>query len=146
MGIPLGTTYTNPIDIGLNAVTKTWVGFIKVHLLNPKQDGMTLLNGHRAFVMKMADGENVIGKIEKLYKLVTKARNLWLHLKGKSLRHTQAFIIFESLVQENYYSGHQHEFMGLTKPELDRNFVFLTFTIEEAKDAILKEGLTYNNE
>ena len=36
--------------------------------------------------------------------------------------------------------------MGLTKPELDRNFVFLTFTMEEAKNVILKEGLTYNNE
>ena len=65
MGIPLGTTYTNPIDIGLNGVTKTWAGFLKVHLLNPKQDGMALFNGHRAFVIKMVDGEKVIGKIEK---------------------------------------------------------------------------------
>ena len=112
MGISLGTTYTNPIDIGLNAVTKTWARFIKVHLLNPKQDGMALLNGHRAFVMKMADGKKVIGKIEKRYELVTKARNLRLHLKGETLCHTQAFTIFESLIQENYYSGYQHEFMG----------------------------------
>lgn len=88
MGIPLGTTYTNPIDIGLNAVTKIWAGFLKVHLLNPKLDDMALLNGHRAFVMKMADGEKVIGKIEKWYELVTKARNLRLHLKDESLRHT----------------------------------------------------------
>ena len=112
MDIPLGTAYTNPIDIGLNAVTKTWAGFVKVHLLNLKQDAMALLNGHRAFVMKMAGGEKVVDKIEKWYELVTKARNLRLHLKGETLRHTQAFTIFELLVQENYYSGYQHEFMG----------------------------------
>jgi len=32
MEIPLGTRYSNPIDIGTNAVTKNWAGFIKIHL------------------------------------------------------------------------------------------------------------------
>ena len=146
MDIPLGTVYSNPIDIRLNAVTKTWAGFIKVHLQNPTLDGMALFNGNRAFVMTMVDGERVIGKIEKGYELGTKARNLRVHLKGEILRHVEAFIIFESLVQESYYMGHQHEFMGLTKPEFDRNFAFLTFTTEEARNIVLKEGLTYNNE
>ena len=36
--------------------------------------------------------------------------------------------------------------MGLTKPELDKNFVFLTFVTEEARDIVLHAGLTYNNE
>ena len=146
MDISLGSTYANPIDIGINAVTKNWAGFIKVHLLHPLQDGMALLKGHRAFVMTMEDGEKVIGKIEKGYELVTKARNLRLHLKGETLRNEHAFSIFESLVQESYYSGHQHEFMGLTKPELDKIFAFVTFTMEEARDTVLKDGLIYNNE
>jgi hypothetical protein len=146
MDIPLGSTYANPIDVGINAVTKNWAGFIKVHLLHPLQDSMALLKGHRAFVMAMEDGEKVIGKIEKGYELVTKARNLRLHLKGETLRYEQAFTIFESLVQESYYNGHQHEFMGLTKPELDKIFAFVTFTTEEARDTVLKDGLIYNNE
>ena len=35
--------------------------------------------------------------------------------------------------------------MGLTKPELDKNFVFLTLTTEEARDLIFKDGLTFNH-
>ena len=146
MDIPLGSTYSNPIDIGINAVTKNWAGFIKVHLKNPQQDGMTLLRGHRAFTMKMEDGEMTIGKVEKCFELAAKARSLRLHLKGENLRHEHASTIFESLVQESYYNGHQHEFMGLAKPEVDKIFVFLTLTTEETRDTILSEGLAYNNE
>ena len=146
MDIPLGTIYSNPIDIGINAVTKNWAGFIKVHLKNPQLDGLSLLKGNRAFVMQMEDGEKVIGKIEKGYELATKARNLRLHLKGETLRHENASTIFECLVQNSYYNGHQHEFMGLTKPEFDKNFAFLTLTTEEAREVVLKEGLHYNNE
>ena len=36
--------------------------------------------------------------------------------------------------------------MGFTKPELDKNFIFLTFAMEEARYIVLREGLTYNNE
>jgi hypothetical protein len=146
MDISLGTTYSNPIDVGINAVTKNWAGFIKVHLLNPLQDGMALLKGHRAFVLEMEDGVKTIGKVEKGFELVTKARNLRIHLKGETLRHECASTIFDSLVRESYYNGLQHEFMGLTKPELEKNFAFLTLVTEEARDIILNEGLTYNSE
>lgn len=63
-----------------------------------------------------------------MYELVTKARNLRLHLKGETLRHAHASTIFESLVHESYYSDQQHEFMSFAKPELGENFAFLTFT------------------
>ena len=36
--------------------------------------------------------------------------------------------------------------MGLTKPEFDKNFAFLTLTTEEAQDIILMEWLTFNHE
>ena len=65
MEIPLGTTYSYLIDIGLNAVTKNWAGFIKIHLQQPQRDGIALLQGHRAFVMEMEDDERTIGKVEK---------------------------------------------------------------------------------
>ena len=146
MNIPLGSTYSNPIDIGTNAVTKNWAGFIKVHLKNPQQDGMALLKGHRAFVMQMEDGVRTIGKVEKGYELASKARSLRLHLKGEKLCYEHACTIFEFLVQESYYNGHQHEFMGLAKPELEKNFAFLTLTTEDTRDIVLREGLVYNNE
>ena len=95
--------------------------------------------------MEMEDGVSIIGKIEKGYDLVTKARNFRLHLKGESLRHEKAFNIFEALVQKNYYSGKQHEFMGLTKPELDENFALFTLTTEEARDIMLKDKFVFNH-
>ena len=146
MEMPLGTTYSNPIDIGTNAVTKQWAGFIKVHLLHPQRDGIALLQGHRAFVMEMEDGEKVIGKVEKGFELMSKARNLRLYIKGETFRHKHASRIFEEIVRESYYTGRQHEFMGLTKPELDKTFAFLTLTTEEARDSVLNEGITFNHE
>ena len=146
MDIPLGTAYSNPIDIGLNAITKNWAGFIKIHLQHPQRDGLALLQGSRAFAMEMEDGEMVIGKVEKGYELATKARNLRLHLKGESIRHAHAFDILEAIVRESYYAGKPHEFMGLTKPELDKNFAFLTLTTEEARDLVLMEGIIFNHE
>ena len=139
MEIPLGTTYSNPIDIGINAVTKNWAGFVKIHLQHPQRDGIALLQGHRAFVMEMEDGERVIGKVEKGFELTSKARNLRLHIRGETLRHTQASQVFEEIVRESYYTGRQHEFMGLTKPELDKTFAFLTLTTEDARDLVLNE-------
>jgi hypothetical protein len=43
MNMPLGSAYTNPVDIGINTVTKNWAGFIKLHLQNPMRDDLTLL-------------------------------------------------------------------------------------------------------
>jgi hypothetical protein len=65
---------------------------------------------------------------------------------GSHIRHEHAFDIFEAIVREIYYAGKQHEFMGLAKPELERDFAFLTLTTEEARDLVLKEGLTFNHE
>lgn len=96
--------------------------------------------------MKMEDWDIVIGKVEKWFELTTKATYLRLHLKGESLRHEHAFNVFETIVQESYYTGRQFEFMGLTKPEVNKNFAFLTLTTEEARDHILKDGLAFNHE
>jgi hypothetical protein len=90
MDMSLGTAYTNPIDIGINTVTRNWAGFIKLHLQHPMCDGLALLRGERAFVMTMGDGESIIGKAEKGFELVTKAKNLRLHLKGETLRNHSA--------------------------------------------------------
>lgn len=73
MNIHIGSNYTNPLDIGLNIITKNWVGLINLHLKYLHKDGLALLKGERAFVMEMEDGEKVIGKIEKGFELATKA-------------------------------------------------------------------------
>ena len=146
MNIPLGTKYSNPIDIGINTVTRNWSGFIKLHLLHPRQDGLALLRGERPFVMIMGDGEKVIGKVEKGFHLLTKAKNMRLHLKGEAFRDKTAVEILQTLMQESYYDGREIEILSLTKSDVERNFAFITFTTEEARDDILSNGLVYHSE
>ena len=146
MNIPLGMSYSNPVDIGINTVTRNWAGFIKIHLSNPKRDGLALLRGERAFVMTMGDGERVIGKVEKGFELITKARNMRLHLKGEVLRDHTSTDILRSIVRDSYYDGREIEILSLTKSDNDKDFAFLTLTTEEARADILNNGLTYHSE
>ena len=146
MNIPLGTAYSNPIDIGINTVTRNWAGFIKLHLQHPKRDGLALLRGERAFIMTMGDGERVIGKVEKGFELITKAKNMRLHLKGEALRNNSAVDILRSLMGESYYDGREIEILSLTKSEVERDFAFITLTTEEARTEILTNGLIYHSE
>ena len=145
MNILLGNTYSNPIDIGINTVTQNWAGFIKLHLKRPKLDGLALLRGERAFVMTMGDGERVIGKVEKGFELITKAKNMRLHLKGATLRGSMAIDILRTLMSESYYEGREVEILLLTKADEEKDFAFLTLTTEEAREEILTNGLTYHS-
>lgn len=88
----------------------------------------------------------VIGKVEKGFELNTKARNLRLHLKGDTLHNQPAHSIFQTIVYESYYEGKQIEFLNLTKPEITKDFVFLTLVSEEARDSLLSSGITYAHE
>jgi hypothetical protein len=144
MNMPLGTTYSNPIDIGINTVTRNWSGFIKIHLQFPMRDGLALLRGERAFVMTMGDGERVIGKVEKGFELITKAKNMRLHLKGEALRNHTTLAILRSLMKDFYYDGREVEILSLTKADTERDFAFITLTTEEARNDILTNGLTFN--
>jgi hypothetical protein len=48
----------------------------------PLIDKLVILRGDYAFVMQLLDdGEQIIGNVEKLFKLVTKVKNLQLHIK-----------------------------------------------------------------
>lgn len=65
--------------------------------------------------MPMEDGLKVIGKMEKGFKLITKARNFQLHLNGDTLRDNPTYSIFQNILRERYYKGKQFKFLNLTK-------------------------------
>ena len=85
MNILLGTYYSSPIDIGLNQIIKNRVGFLKLHLKHPLKDELTLLRAECVFVVDFEGGKRVINKVEMSFVLVTKVRNLQLHIKGDIL-------------------------------------------------------------
>lgn len=65
MNILLGTDYSSPIDIGLNQITESWADFVKLYLKHMLEDGIALLKGERAFVMKLEGEERVIANLKK---------------------------------------------------------------------------------
>ena len=146
MKVPLGTSYSNPVDIGINTITRNWAGFIKIHLLHPKRDALALLRGDGTFVMTMGDEERIIGKVGKYFELITKARNMRLHLKGEVLRDHSATDILRSIMRDSYYDGREIEILSLTKSDTDKDFAFITLTIEETCEDILNNGLVYHSE
>ena len=66
MYIPIGTTNSNPIDIGINTIRRNWARFIEIHLQYPKQDKLASLHMKETFIMIMADKQIVIGKVENV--------------------------------------------------------------------------------
>ena len=146
MCMPLRSTYSSPIDIGINTVTRNWAGFIKLHLQHPENDGLALLRGERAFVLTMGDGEQVIGKVEKGFEFIMKARNMRLHLKGDTLRNNSAVDILRIIMAEAYYDGREVEILSFTKSEVEKDFAFITLTTEESRNDILTNGLIYRPE
>ena len=59
-----------------------WTGSLKLHHKHPLKDRLKLLRGEHAVVMQLEEGERIIGKVEKGFKLVTKVQNLQLLIKG----------------------------------------------------------------
>lgn len=47
MGIPLANRFREPVATLVHPLTKNWLGFLKVDLLNPGTDGIALLKGTR---------------------------------------------------------------------------------------------------
>lgn len=93
----------------------------------------------------MEDGEKVIDKIEKGFGLITKARNLCLHLKGDMVHDTLHIASFKHLSKTNYYNNKQHKFMALTKLEITKDFIFLVLITKETRDILLASGLVVNH-
>jgi len=53
----------------------------------------------------MEDNKKVFRKVEKRFRLATKARTLRLHLKRDTFRGKAAHDIFKEIVRESYYVG-----------------------------------------
>ena len=69
-----------------------------------------------------------------------------LHLKGEAIRNNSALNILRNLMQHSYYDGREVEILSLTKAGIEKDFAFITLTIEEARDDILNNGLTFQSE
>jgi hypothetical protein len=96
--------------------------------------------------MTMGDEKRLIRKVEKDFELITKARNMRLHLKGDILRDHTVTDILKSIMRDSYYDSREIEILSLTKPDDAKDFAFIMLTTEDARDDILNNGLIYHSE
>ena len=67
MNLEIGKSITNLLVVqGLSlkqgGTKGIWFGSYKIHLLNPRSDGLMLLKGIKPFILKI-DGQRIIGKV-----------------------------------------------------------------------------------
>lgn len=129
----IGSSYTKPLDIGINIVTRKWVGFIKIHLQHPKWDG---LDDGRWGLSHQQGREGI--------QAITKAKHMWLHLKGKVLHKNMVIAIHKNLMQECSYGGREAKILSLMKLDNAKDFTFITFITEESREDLLVNGLTHH--
>ena len=96
--------------------------------------------------MTMGDGEKIIGKVEKGFQLITKAKNMRLHLKGKALQNNTALDILRALMRDSCSHSREVEILSLTKMDAKKDFAFITLTTKESRDELLNKSLTYHSE
>ena len=63
----------------------------------------------------------IIGKVGKRFKLITKVRNMRLHLTWDAFRNNKATDILRSLMADSYYDGREVEILSLTKSDTDKD-------------------------
>lgn len=54
--------------------------------------------------------------------------------------------IIRNPIRDFYYDGHEVEILSLTKSDDDKDFVFITPTTEDAREDIIRNGLTFHSE
>jgi hypothetical protein len=120
MEIPLGTSIRHPINV-LCKHTKTreeprvWVGIIKVHLLQPKIDGIDLLRGVRPFILRLDDNALFLGKVAKDYDAVAKNNLLSVKFASKSLEGITAHFLFKEVLEDSFERKQEYEITGVQK-------------------------------
>ena len=98
---------------------------------------MTLLGGHKTFVIEIEHGEKDIEKLKNIYESVTKVRNLRLHFKGKIFRHMLAFTISNPWYKRVIILGTNMSSWVLPNRNLIKIYFSYPYT-EDARDVILK--------
>lgn len=145
MGIPLASRFREPVSAIVHPLTKNWLGFLKVDLLNPGIDGIDLLNGSRLFALQLQDFQYVIGKVEKGYDFPSTASNRKLLLKSPSLAQFTSRQLLGELTRLGYIVGANLEFVGVTKRSKELEYAEITVASDRTKKYLLETPIHLSN-
>lgn len=115
MKIPLASRYREPVSAIVNRKTHGWLGFLRADLLNPEQDAIALLQGHRIFTLKLQNLEHVVGKVEKGYEFLSTATNRRLQIAGTALTGYNSRNLLADLIKFCYTKSGHAEVVGVAK-------------------------------
>ena len=149
MNIEMGIGLAEPIYIPCkekerNSKVKFWTGTIKIHLKNPKVDGIGMLKGLRPFILTI-DKTPTLGKICKCYDAIarntllsTKIENPKLHLISSSELHRDVLV-------ESFRRGYDYEIASVQKVK-EESWGWLISTTPSQANRIIQYLVPYKQE
>ena len=149
MHIETGIGLAEPIYIPCkekekNSKIKYWTGTIKIHLKNPKVDGLGMLKGLRPFILSL-DNVQTLGKVCKCYDSI--ARNTLLSTK---IENPKLYLISSSELQrdvlfESFRRGYDYEIASVQKVK-EETWGWLISTTPTQANRIIQYLVPYKQE
>jgi hypothetical protein len=119
MSIELGIGLAEPIYIPCkekerNSKVKFWTGTIKIHLKNPKVDGIGMLKGLRPFILPI-DKTQTIGKVCKCYDSIARNTLLSAKIENPKLHLISSSELHRDVLIESFRRGYDYEIASVQK-------------------------------
>ena len=145
MKITLGSKIAEPIAVLCkNGSARHWSGTIKLHLKYPGLDGINLLKGNRAFIIKL-DTTLTVGKICKSYNTIARNNMLSVKINSLSLGNITGHGLFKEIVEESFKRGQELEITGVQK-NTNETWAWLVAPTPTQAEKIVKYKATFRNE
>ena len=123
----------------------TWSGTIKLHLENPLVNAKGLLQGTKAFILNLDEGESWKGKICKTYDMLALNNLLLVKISSDTLIGKEWYNIFEEVVNEGFDRKYDYEITNIQKKK-EMNFAWVVATSPEQAKKINTFKISIYNE
>ena len=134
-----------PIAIMCYHKSTTWSGTIKLHLENPVVDAKSLLQGTKAFILNLDEGEPWRWKVCKSYDMLALNNLLSVKITSESLIGKEWYNIFEEVVNEGFDRKYDYEITNIQKKK-EMSFAWVVATSPEQAKKINTYKISMYNE
>ena len=145
MKIIIGSMIGEPIAIMCYHKSTTWSGVVKIHLQNPKKDGIALFQGSRAFILNLDEKMDRRGKVCKTYYALALNNLLSVKIMSEKLKGKEWYNVFEDIVIEGFKRGHEYEVTNVQKKK-DFDFAWVVAPSPEQAKKINTYKIALDNE
>ena len=149
MSIEMGIGLAEPIYIPCkekerNSKIKFWTGTIKIHLKNPKIDGINMLKGLRPFILTL-DKTQTLGKICKCYDAIARNTLLSTKIENPKLHLISSSELQRDVLIESFRRGYDYEIASVQKVK-EETWGWLISTTPTQANRIIQYLVPYKQE